>query len=61
MITTGGSDPFRTMELLIDIIRSDNSLDGIEIHGIIGVGFQNKQELKKNKDSIKTLFSMKMS
>lgn len=55
MITTGGSDPFRTMELLIDIIRSDNSLDGIEIHGIIGVGFNNKEELKEKQRQYKNI------
>ena len=55
MITTGGSDPFRTTQLLIDIIRSDSSLDNIEIHGIMGAGFQNKEELKEQQKKHKNV------
>lgn len=47
MITTGGSDPFHTIEKLIQIIRAENDFDELELNIIVGSSFENSEDLEK--------------
>lgn len=45
MITTGGTDPYDTTKQLLLLLLAAEGLQTMELHVVVGSGFQNRQEL----------------
>ncbi|AOY75670.1 UDP-2,4-diacetamido-2,4,6-trideoxy-beta-L-altropyranose hydrolase [Clostridium formicaceticum] len=55
MVTTGASDSFGVTGQLIDMVRSENLFNEIELHVIMGNSFINKAEIKEKQSKYKNI------